>query len=219
VGFSIPISRMFSGAVVWRGIIYTVLMLVGKALCGLWLVRFSIPVKDTLAKSFGLMASVLRTFTHQLPFGRSVHQSITPRENSTSATVELPEQGTSPPEHPAPAALCGARKASKPPRKPLSLYPAAIMSFAMIARGEIGFLISSVAESNDIFRGFTPSSTSSGEASEIFLIITWAIVLCTVTGPLCVGLLVRRVKKLEAESAAPQIEGAKRDVLGAWGVS
>lgn len=36
VGFSIPISQMFAGPVVWRGIIYTVLMMLGKALCGAW---------------------------------------------------------------------------------------------------------------------------------------------------------------------------------------
>lgn len=36
VGFSIPISQMFAGPVVWRGIIYTILMMLGKVVCGAW---------------------------------------------------------------------------------------------------------------------------------------------------------------------------------------
>ncbi|RYP22120.1 hypothetical protein DL765_001879 [Monosporascus sp. GIB2] len=38
---------------------------------------------------------------------------------------------------------------SSMPAKPVSLYPSGIISLAMVARGEIGFLISAVAESND----------------------------------------------------------------------
>jgi len=90
---------------------------------------------------------------------------------------------------------------------PLSLYPAAILGLAMVARGEIGFLISSLAESNGIF--------SSGGNEQVFLIVTWAIVLCTLIGPVCVGLLVRRVKTLERERVG---RGDGRYVLGVWGL-
>jgi len=71
----------------------------------------------------------------------------------------------------------------------------------MVARGEIGFLISAVAEGSGIL------------SAEQFLIVTWAIILCTLVGPVAVGLLVRRVKSLEAR--APHI---RAQVLGAWGV-
>ena len=83
----------------------------------------------------------------------------------------------------------------------------------MTARGEIGFLISSVAESNNVFA----SESDTRSSSDIFLIVTWAIVLCTILGPLAVGLLVRRVKALQA---GVEKEGriVRRDVLGAWGV-
>jgi hypothetical protein len=47
--------------------------------------------------------------------------------------------------------------------------------------------------------------------------VTWAIVLCTILGPLAVGLSVRRVKELQARKKK-QHEGAERDVLGVWGV-
>lgn len=85
----------------------------------------------------------------------------------------------------------------------------------MCARGEIGFLISGVAESNGIFSATGPASAD--EPSDIFLVVTWAIVLCTIAGPLGVGLSVRRVKKLQQRKNKLQ-EGTGRDVLGAWGV-
>ncbi|KAK9413481.1 putative Sodium/hydrogen exchanger family-domain-containing protein [Seiridium unicorne] len=221
VGFSIPISKMFSGPVVWRGIIYTILMLVGKALCGIWLVKFSPLLRDTMGNFFSSMTTEIQTALHRLPLGRLVHQPKKGQERVSGSNSRPQDQGQplrqtqSSSTSPAPAG-----KASRTPAKPLSLYPAGIMSFAMIARGEIGFLISSVAESNGIFLGSSASaSASSDEASEIFLIITWAIVLCTVIGPFCVGLLVRRVKKLEAGSAATQVEGSSKNVLGVWGVS
>lgn len=99
---------------------------------------------------------------------------------------------------------------------PLSLYPAGIISCAMTARGEIGFLISSVAETKGVFR---QGPADAAAVSDIFLIVTWAIVLCTILGPLGVGLLVRRVKRLETQSSAAQVEGHKRNALGVWGVS
>lgn len=96
---------------------------------------------------------------------------------------------------------------SPTPTKPFSLYPASILGLAMVARGEIGFLISSVAESRGVF----------GEDNQdIFLAVTWAVVLCTIVGPVGVGLLVRRLRRLEKEKEAG---GSGRDVLGVWGVS
>jgi hypothetical protein len=210
---------MFSGAIVWRGIIYTILMLIGKALCGVWLIRFSVPLRDKIIDAGNSTTSGVGALLRKLSLGRLVHQHKREQEKTGSTGAGSRNQGvplrepqmstTSP--HPV-------VEKGKSPEKPLSLYPAGIMAFAMIARGEIGFLISSVAESNGIFSG-SSASAPPDEASEIFLIVTWAIVLCTVIGPFCVGLLVRRVKKLEAKSAAAPVEGAKRDVLGVWGVS
>ena len=39
IGFSIPITRMFTSRVIWRGVIYTILMFVSKFACGFWLMR------------------------------------------------------------------------------------------------------------------------------------------------------------------------------------
>ncbi|RYP80242.1 hypothetical protein DL769_002544 [Monosporascus sp. CRB-8-3] len=106
---------------------------------------------------------------------------------------------------------------SSKPAKPISLYPSGIISLAMVARGEIGFLISAVAESNGVFRSSTDQGGSGdSKASELFLIVTWAIVLCTIIGPLCVGVLVKRVKRLEEQSSSAN--RSRVEVLGAWGV-
>ncbi|KAK3059644.1 hypothetical protein LTS18_010367 [Coniosporium uncinatum] len=103
---------------------------------------------------------------------------------------------------------------SKDPKKPLSLYPASILGCAMVSRGEIGFLISSVAQSNGIFDSAAGGNEDDDAISIIFLVVTWGIFLCTIIGPLTVGLLVRRVKRLSEKSRSV---GA-RDALGVWGV-
>jgi hypothetical protein len=84
----------------------------------------------------------------------------------------------------------------------------------MVARGEIGFLISSTANSTGLF-----SEGPSGEDSDIsliFLAVTWAIFLCTIIGPVTTGLLVKRVKRLQRGERSVN---EKRDPLGKWGVN
>ena len=155
IGFSIPISQMFTGSIVWRGIVYSILMALAKLLCGAWLMRFS--------------------------------------------------------SHAAPASGSDAQSKGRRLPKPKSFYPASILGCAMVARGEIGFLISAIAES----RGFFSSARGDG-SSELFLIVTWAIMLCTIAGPIAVGLLTRRVRRLqEMERGA---SGGKEDPLGIWGI-
>ncbi|KAF2430325.1 hypothetical protein EJ08DRAFT_589257 [Tothia fuscella] len=197
IGFSIPITRMFDGDVVWRGIIYTILMCLGKLACGLWLLRFSVamPGKIHPRRLKGLasfIAGQLRCI------GRS-RQASAPAAEQPFSMVKIGNGQASTRVAPAPTSLV-------PRTTPVSLYPASILGLAMVARGEIGFLISSLAESKGIF----------GEVNgEVFLVVTWAIVLCTVLGPVGVGLLVRRLKRLEKEK---NINGSGRDVLGVWGV-
>ena len=78
----------------------------------------------------------------------------------------------------------------------------------MVARGEIGYLIASLAESQGIF-----GTGASGGSSDIYLVVIWAISICTLVGPICVGSLVKRVKKLR------EIRGESGlDPLGVWGI-
>jgi hypothetical protein len=53
--------------------------------------------------------------------------------------------------------------------KSSSMHPPIMLELAMCARGEIGFLISGVAESKRIFTASGSSGTSAGEPSDLFL--------------------------------------------------
>lgn len=192
IGFSIPISRMFLGTVVWKGIVYSILMVFGKLLCGLCLLRFDRPTR---------MSNVLRQY---LPSSVSACWSISNRrktiKSSQTSAQRVQDDNT--------------QRLTKSPRHkaPISLYPAALLGSAMVARGEIGFLISSVAESDGVL-----GPTSDGSSSELFLVVTWAILLCTLIGPITVGLMVKRVRRLQAIERSQRT--GKADPLGAWGVA
>lgn len=100
----------------------------------------------------------------------------------------------------------------------------------MVARGEIGFLISAIAASNGIFAIKHPgvgaedangNANKTGEdvpTSDIYLVVTWAILLCTILGPLALGCLAKRVKRLQAARAQDSHAGGE-DPLGVWGVA
>jgi hypothetical protein len=204
IGFSIPITRMFSGTIIWRGLVYTLLMSFGKMVCGFWLVRLSASPKavNRIASSF-MKKLKLPTIPH---LWRNSKPGTTPPQ-AGAPRVATTSSGSNP--------LNASGDCSSPnPPKPFSLHPPLILAFAMCARGEIGFLISGVAESKGVF---SVTGIASNTPSDIFLVVTWGIVLCTIVGPLGVGLSVRRVKKLQNRKNKQQ-EGAGRDVLGVWGV-
>ncbi|KAK2037312.1 sodium/hydrogen exchanger family protein [Colletotrichum somersetense] len=222
IGFSVPITRMFSGPVLWRGAVYTILMMMGKIICGVWLLSFASPLQtlQRLAKNVsgaskkqsqklapGAQCGGVRT---DAPLNDEISlqpgQQLEQDGQAGEAPLQPPNtrQGKSTPSN-----------ASPGPEMPVSIYPACILGFAMISRGEIGYLISALAESTGVFNG---GSGAQNQPSEMFLIVTWAITLCTIVGPVCVGLLVNRVKRLETQHGRGN-KGGGRNVLGAWGVN
>lgn len=228
---------MFSGGIVWRGIVYTILMIMGKLVCGLVLVRFEglpnirMPFKGFLRK----LSKDGKRKQHE----QEQEQSVSEAANVTASPPPDGGLTTFPEDEPKPHDTATTptpntsrkrsnnntdRKDNRPVKsrakipKPQSLYPAAMLGSAMVARGEIGFLISSLAESTGVFSSSSSSSSSysTGQSSEIFLVATWAILLCTVIGPVSVGVMVRRVRrlqKMERERAT-----GRKDPLGIWGV-
>lgn len=204
---------MFSGPVVWKGIVYSVLMMIGKLMCGLWLVPFTNPMRPVqlFAKHVGSQGDRSQRPKSLAPGSQCGDTGIAARrkalETSEPDTLRMdeladPQQTT-----------VVARNSSPKPEKPISLYPACILAFGMVARGEIGFLIAALAESKGILgRG------ASQEPSELFLVVTWAISLCTIVGPICIGLLVSRVKQLEIQKGKREGQNS-HNVLGAWGVA
>lgn len=212
IGFSIPITEMFKGSIVWKGVVYTALMMVGKLLCGAWLLR--IPFTSFLPSK--LLAFFKRPKLQMAHFWGRVHDRPKKSHNSTSSHAAQTQEPSPASQSSREVATQTAPSHSGPAgANPRSIYPASILGCAMTARGEIGFLISSIAESNKIF---SLSPTDDGKSSEIFLIVTWAIMLCTILGPLSLGLMVRRVKQLQ-QGVEKQGRLIQKDVLGVWGVS
>lgn len=226
IGFAIPITRLFTGSVVWRGVVYTILMIFAKVICGAWLIRFgSMPrakgisnklssMSSLLWKCFGVTQSYKKTKPPQLstePTSVDAHPrpeaAVLRQSLNTAAAAEASTEHTATP----PAALANTPRKRTSLPKPKSLYPSSILGMAMVSRGEIGFLISSVAESRGVFGAEGQNST--------FLIVTWAILLCTLIGPITVGLLVKRVRRLQKEERQKASgSGQKEDPLGVWGI-
>ncbi|OBT80928.1 hypothetical protein VF21_00135 [Pseudogymnoascus sp. 05NY08] len=213
IGFAIPITDMFSGSVVWRGIVYTILMLFAKLVTGLWLVRLDISLTRIIPKS--IRSSIFGGAKAKKEVGSTASAADThelqPRADA-AARPPTEENPTTKTQRPAPGSVASAVAPPKA-KNPRSLYPAAMLGTAMTARGEIGFLIASIAETTGLFAS---SSRPGNGSSEIYLVVTWAIVLCTIIGPLGVGTLVKRVRRLQGERA--KTPGAS-DPLGIWGVS
>lgn len=82
-----------------------------------------------------------------------------------------------------------------------------MVGLAMVARGEIGFLIAAVAQSKGIF-AMSGEEGGLGEQG-LYIVTVWAILVCTVVGPVGVGVLVKRLG-----GRGEKGEGA----LGVWGV-
>ncbi|OAP62846.1 hypothetical protein AYL99_02073 [Fonsecaea erecta] len=187
IGFSIPITKMFRGRVIWRGLVYATFMVLGKLFCGLWLVRFS----------------------HSSP--KRTPRPLRPQPSqSDKRHTDTKER----------------RKSSASPHRslprPKSLYPASILGCAMVARGEIGFLIAALAATNGIFTrngAAEKAQPGDGLVSDLYLIVIWAVLICTLVGPLALGFLAKRVKRLQDERVRDGSgRGTKEDPLGIWGV-
>ena len=188
-------------------------MALGKLACGIWLLP-----RPSASNWAALKGHTVRSQAAQKTSQKQSSQRRGRTRNIQGADApdfagdnhelsSLPESKSSTPNSPAlsgdaTASTSIANEKPHPPRKPnttakripivpkpRSLYPSAMLGSATIARGEIGFLISSLAESHGIFASSSPTSSSdlssstTRQPSEIYLIVTWAIMLCTILGP------------------------------------
>jgi len=63
----------------------------------------------------------------------------------------------------------------------------------MVSRGEIGLLIAQIARQGSTANIYSNSESEGGLlSSDAFLVCTWAILVCTLMGPIGVGYVVRR---------------------------
>jgi hypothetical protein len=156
---------MFQGSIVWKGIVYSVLMTVAKGLVCL-VIYYEYFSKWLRSRK----KPIITRITRNIPLRRISRPSP---ETSQIEAVEA-EQIPSGPPH----------------------TIALLVGFAMIARGEIGFLITSLSQSSGTLalkKRDGSDARTSGE--EIFLVIVWAVVLCTIAGPVGVGINVRRLRQ------------------------
>ncbi|PYH45057.1 cation:proton antiporter [Aspergillus saccharolyticus JOP 1030-1] len=208
IGFAVPITEMFKRNIVWKGVIYAILMFFGKVVTGTWLVRFS----------FGSMSSMFWTLIKIISYIK-LFCALSPQVQSGKAKTKgaKKEKARSRDSNPASTyqstntTACSGTSGSSGSHapKPKSLYPSSVLGLAMVARGEIGYLIASLAESKGIL-----GKSSTGGSSDIYLVVVWAISICTLLSPICVGTLVRRVKTLQHS----RINSGGPDPLGVWGV-
>ena len=201
IGFAIPIRELFNGGVVWRGVVYAILMALGKCATGLWLI-----VPPAAGK---LIAKIKTSNTSQkAQLSNDTTDTSGANESNTSSVaaspvVPLDQDVINPVETPKKTETSNDPEAQTSPSSTLSpsrhgsFQAAVLLSVAMTTRGEIGFLIAAVAQSSGIL-----------VPSEIYLIVMWAIVLCTLAGPIGVGIITRRLAKMD--------EARRNQILGIW---
>ncbi|KAI5816269.1 Sodium/hydrogen exchanger family-domain-containing protein [Pyronema omphalodes] len=218
IGFSIPVKQMFTPSAVWKGIVYSVLMIVAKMGTGVWLLplpklrRKQEAVKEKVEEKLRSLPETAEQ-KEEAEIKDQLHAEISA---ASPISLSLSKSNTNPPnkEKEDNPKNQNTQLTSPSPQPPKSLYPAFILGLAMVARGEIAFLIASVAQSQGVFE----------TNQELYLLVVWAAMVCTIAGPMAVGNLVGRVKALERKRAECVVAGGQgaendgRGVLGAWGV-
>lgn len=208
MGFAIPLGQLFHGPVVWRGMVYTVLMALGKCATSVWLFAFPVLTK---------FINKVRTKIPQS--NRNGQADNVPKQISPSS-VHPPSQVFPDSEMASKSIISDDLDTSNPPiiqrntilamnydnpdtvkTSQKYIYAVLLLSFAMTTRGEIGFLIAAVGQSIDILA-----------PEEVYLVVIWAVILCTLLGSIGVGIVVFFIKK-----AAARLGVGPSEILGVWG--
>lgn len=175
---------MFTGPVIWRGLVYASLMIFAKLITGIWVLPASSLYKpfSALGRRLQAVGRKARSISIGHRGRRSRSRSRSPQHRPRPQHIELSRTGEQ---------ISGYNA----PREAPGIYPGLILGSAMVARGEVGFLIASLAQGNGIFS----SADSSG--TDVFLVVIWAISICTLVGPVATGLWIGRVRKLNGRSS------------------
>jgi hypothetical protein len=189
---------LFNGGVLWRGFVYALLMAFAKFMTGIWIILLPAASSDVTqhepsTASYPQIIEVPLTPIQRItvPTGTvpiegptmpvSAHDSRLPSDFSGTSTLIVVEEKKV--GCPSPS-LAGTASESLPSKLQSRLYPALLLALAMTTRGEIGFLIAAVAQSSGLL-----------VPEDVYLIVQWGIVLCTLCGPIGVGLVVRKIKQ------------------------
>ncbi|OJT10342.1 hypothetical protein TRAPUB_13147 [Trametes pubescens] len=180
IGFAIPFLDLWKPKIIWRGIVYSILMCLAKLAVGLPILFHGPLIHHAPLLWQRIWNSTVAFFARAKP--------IIPAKYKHSSRAS---PRSDPPSHKSTPALGDSKDATRastpPPPLPSSTPAAVFMGVAMVARGEIGLLIAQLAR-GDSSSGGTPGLL--GE--EPFLLCIWAILLCTLVGPISLGFIVRR---------------------------
>ena len=161
---------MFRGPIVWKGIIYAILMLLAKVAVSLIIYADSCIRLRLLHK-------------------RTALPVVTSEGNFSATDPSVPADNAIPQETVHQTAL--------------------IIACAMVARGEIGYLIASLAQSSGTLEMEPKGGGEAVQNEDVFLVIIWAVTLCTIGGPVAVGSIVKGMKK--KKDAAHVLPSTMRD--------
>ncbi|KAF7853615.1 uncharacterized protein EAF02_011920 [Botrytis sinoallii] len=201
-----PIGTLIAGAAMLDDILVLVMVKIITALGHLWKGIFYACLMFLAKASVGLVVYFEFSTT------RWSHKWTEFKKKTLPIPEELPQQDGSP-EEVATNDLANQKLKTDPPH-----LDAIIVGSTMIARGGFGFLVASEAQSSGTLSlSKTPirilnmqlhSHKDAGRLrtldvveDQIFLVIIWALVLCTIVGPVVSGIAVRRklVKEREGE--------------------
>ncbi|KAI0687338.1 hypothetical protein C8Q76DRAFT_635401 [Earliella scabrosa] len=172
IGFAIPFLDLWNPTVFWRGIVYSVLMTVAKLAVGL-------PI--LLYPAIGAFCASIPTRLRPLAASVRKFQPRTNAQLGHEKPSDMPDPTSA--SQSDPPAIWKSTLASLP--------AAAFIGVAMVSRGEIGLLIAQLARTGS-HSGDGDSGSSGLLGDEAFLVAIWAILLCTLVGPVSVGVVVRR---------------------------
>ncbi|KAJ4336006.1 hypothetical protein N0V87_005727 [Didymella glomerata] len=145
IGFAIPFLDLWTGEAIWKGVVYTLLMLFSKFIVGIW-----VPIWSAI------------------------------KYDPKKADEERHQQPNAADGGPLEKTLSSPHSPSRNAAVRNSMSPALLLGMAMVARGEIGLLIVEIGYNN-----------TSYVSSDGFITAIWAILLNTIIGPICVGVLIK----------------------------
>ncbi|KAJ2912632.1 hypothetical protein MD484_g7787, partial [Candolleomyces efflorescens] len=204
IGASIPVDQLFavqlptaagamvkSHRVVWRGIVYSLLMVLAKAISGVWVFVFWKKAKPTKSdKKNEESDNATLTLETKKPtaaastFINDAGPETTPKSMSGSNSPDVDEPQTK--------GLTNApRNGSSGPHTTTSRLPTALLlGLAMVARGEIALVVAQLARPL-----LVDDQGGLGGSEEPYVLVMWAILLTTFGGAFGVGLVVRWMKR------------------------
>ncbi|KAK3698982.1 hypothetical protein LTR37_016673 [Vermiconidia calcicola] len=87
IGFAIPFLDLWTGSAIWHGVVYTLLMLIGKFLVGIWIPIWALVEKPSRSQTTKTEANTVESASPTLENGEVQTGSIPNERNAIGATI------------------------------------------------------------------------------------------------------------------------------------